>query len=107
MESLHDLMLTAATILDNGFDLQTFLEWKRLASALLLGILGPSHYYTLNFSRLADASSIGLMAGMGVLEAARQQFGIRPEERAQPKDANLENGCPPVPPLALSSRMNF
>jgi hypothetical protein len=107
MESLNDLILIASTILDNGFDLQTFLEWKRVASALLLGILGPSHYYTLSFSRFSEASSIGLLAGMGILEAARQPFGIKPEEPAQLKDAALENGCPAVQPLELSSRRKF
>ena len=107
MESLSDLILMASTILDNGFDLPAFLEWKRVTFALLLNVLGPSHYYTLNFNQFSEPSGIGLMAGMGILEAARQQFGIKPEEPARHKDAALENGCPPVQPLELSSRRNF
>ncbi len=107
MESLNDLILMASALLDNGFDLQTFLEWKRMAFVLVLGILGPSHYYTLNFRRFASASDLGLLAGKAILEATKEQFSIGREQSSRFYQATQENGSPTLRPLDLSSRMNY
>jgi len=75
MESLNDLIMAAQTILDSGFDIQAFLSWQTLAFLALLSLLGPFHYYTQNFKRLAsEKTPRGLLAGEGVLVAAREQF---------------------------------
>jgi hypothetical protein len=106
MESLNDLISMASALLDNGFDLQTFFEWKRMAFALVLGVLGPSHYYTLNFRRFAAASDLGLLAGRAILEATREQLSSAPEQSAHSYPATQENGSPALRPLDLSSRRN-
>jgi len=76
MDHINDLILSASTILDNGFDVGHFAEWRESAFIVLLGLLGPFHYYTRNFGELtAGMTQTSLLAGSGVLVAAEQ--GIR------------------------------
>jgi len=75
MESLNDLINLAQTILASGFDSQAFLSWQVLAFTALAAVLGPTHYYTLNFKRLTSAkNALGLLAGEGILVAAKEQI---------------------------------
>lgn len=75
MDSLNELINLAQSILDSGFDAQTFLNWQSLSFLALVGILGPYHYYTRNFKRLtSEKSPRGLLAGEGILLAAKEQI---------------------------------
>jgi hypothetical protein len=75
MESLNELINLAQFILENGFDPQTFLTWKEAAFVCLLGLLGPLHFYTRSFGRVAgSADEKGLLAGEGLLIAAREEI---------------------------------
>jgi hypothetical protein len=79
MESLNDLINLAQTLLVSGFDTDAFIHWQVLAFAALAGILGTNHYYTQNFKRLtSEKNSLGLLAGEGILVAAKEE--IRKEE---------------------------
>ena len=74
MESLNELINAAQALLDSGFDVQAFLDWQTLAFLTLVGLLGPFHYYTQNFKRICSENTPrGLLAGEGVLVAAREQ----------------------------------
>jgi len=77
MDSLNDLIMMAASLLDGRFDIGQFLEWKKMAVVTLAGLLGPFHYYTLNFKRMAEASRIGVLAGEGMLMAAKEQLSSK------------------------------
>jgi hypothetical protein len=75
MESLNDLIKLAQFILDNGFDIQTFLTWKEAAFICLLGLLGPLHFYTRSFGQVTGRTDEkGLLAGEGLLIAAREEI---------------------------------
>jgi hypothetical protein len=75
MESLNELINLAQLILDNGFEPQTFLTWKEAAFICLLGMLGPLHFYTRSFGRITGrADEKGLLAGEGILIAAREEI---------------------------------
>jgi hypothetical protein len=76
MDHINDLILSASAILDNGFDVGHFAEWRESAFIVLLGLLGPFHYYTRNFGELtAGMTQTSLLAGSGVLVAV--EHGIR------------------------------
>jgi len=74
MESLNDLITMAASMLDSGFDVYAFLEWKKTAFMALVGLFGPFHYYSLHFRRIAEPSPLGLLAGGGMLSAAKEEL---------------------------------
>ncbi len=76
MDSLNDLINLAQFILDNGFDPQAFLTWKEAAFICLLALLGPLHFYTRSFGRVTGRTDEkGLLAGEGLLIAAREEIG--------------------------------
>jgi hypothetical protein len=82
MDSLNDLIAMAQSLLNNGFDMEAFLTWKSLAFLALLGLLGPFHYYTRNFTHLtAAADKHGLLAGEGLLSAAKEEVARRLRKR--------------------------
>jgi hypothetical protein len=75
MDSLNELIMAAQALLDGNFDIQAFLGWQTLAFLTLLSLLGPFHYYTQNFKKLtSEKTPRGLLAGEGVLVAAREHF---------------------------------
>jgi hypothetical protein len=72
MESLNELIACAQSLLDTGFSPQDFQMWQQLAFVTILGLLGPLHYYTQNFSRFtSEPSPRSLLTGEGLLEAVR------------------------------------
>jgi hypothetical protein len=80
MDNLLDLINMARSILDAGFDVDTFLTWRDLAFLCLLGLLGPLNYYTKNFCAFTrDTAPRSLLAGEGILEAARQEIVEPPD----------------------------
>ncbi len=92
MESLNDLIMAAQSLLDGSFDIQAFLSWQALAFLALLSLLGPFHYYTQNFKRLtSEQTPRGLLAGEGLLVAAREQF-LKTAESVRPH-RGLETGA--------------
>ncbi len=75
MDSLNDLIKSACSFLDNGFDVQTFVSWKGFALVTLVALLGPFHFYTENFRRFTrETNRRNLLAGTGVLVAAKEQI---------------------------------
>jgi hypothetical protein len=75
MEFLNDLINSGWSILENGFDLQTFLTWKQMSLACLVGLLGPLHFYTRNFDRFTSGRHPqSLLAAEGILTAAREEL---------------------------------
>jgi len=93
MESLNDLISLAQSILDSGYDVQAFLNWQTLAFSALVAIVGPYHYYTQNFKRLtSEKSPRGLLAGEGILLAAKEQIQ-KPVEL--PGESELVRSSPP------------
>jgi hypothetical protein len=77
MDSLNDLIYMAASILDGGFDVNAFLVWKKTAFVALVGLFGPFHYYSLNFRRIAEPNPLGLLAGEGMLSAAKEELSTK------------------------------
>jgi len=93
MESLNDLISLAQSILDSGFDAQAFLNWQTMAFSALVAILGPYHYYTQNFEGLtSEKSPRGLLAGEGILLAAKEQIQKAVE---RPGDSQLVRSSAP------------
>ncbi|MEW6348733.1 MAG: hypothetical protein AB1646_06695 [Thermodesulfobacteriota bacterium] len=71
-----DLLIGLAQwILDRGFGMRAFFSWRDAAFLCLLCLLGPLHHYTKNFDRFTRRrDEKALLAGMGVLHAARQEI---------------------------------
>ncbi len=93
MEYLNDLINAAQAILDSGFDVQAFLDWKELAFIMLLGLLGPLHYYTRTFKKVASEQDCrGLLAGEGVLMAAKEE--MLKSMNGLKSSINLSDTCP-------------
>jgi hypothetical protein len=94
MDSLNDLIYMAASILDSGFDVHAFLLWKKLAFIALVGLFGPFHYYSLNFRRITAPNPVGLLAGEGMLSAAKEELCTKstrddtPSHRSEPIPAH-------------------
>lgn len=92
MDWLADLIMMAQRMLDGEFDVDGFLAWKTLAFLCLLGLLGPLHYYTRNFGKVTqETTPESLLAGEGILEAAKANIASAPTRRTT--DGKLE---PPV-----------
>lgn len=90
MESLGELINLAQAMLDNGFDVNVFLNWQFTAFIALLAVFGPFHYYTQNFKRLTSAKDLGgLLAGRGVLEAARSLIACAGGKACRGSGSNL------------------
>jgi hypothetical protein len=105
MEPLNELIALASVILDRGFDLQAFLSWKQTSFLALLTLLGPFHFYTLNFRRMAEPSERGLLSGEGILVAANELL----QSERSPFTTNhtvRKTGHAVVVPRDLSPRMN-
>ncbi len=76
MDQINELISLAQSLLDSGFDVQTLINWETAAFIALLSLLGPFHYYTQNFKRLtSEKDAKALLAGEGVLMAAREEIG--------------------------------
>lgn len=81
MEYLAELINQGQNILECGFDVQAFLTWKSFAFFFVVVLLGPSHYYSKNFSRMtSEESPKGLLAGEGVLIAIREELALNPKK---------------------------
>ncbi len=75
MDSLIDLIAIASRMLDSSLDVNSFLEWRTASLIVLVGLLGPFHYYTLNFRRFAKQPGYtGILAGLGLLVAAKEKL---------------------------------
>lgn len=75
MDILQALINAAQVFLETGFSSDDFWLWQQLAFVTILALLGPFHYYTRHFGEFTDKpSKSGLLAGEGILEAARQEI---------------------------------
>ncbi len=94
MDLLAELIAVAQSMLDGGgFDPQVFLMWQILGFLVLLGCFGPFHYYTENFRRLtSEKDKRGLLAGEGILVAAKETMTTGPTEMAHGTGAGPDAG---------------
>jgi hypothetical protein len=72
---LDSLIEAARQVINNNFDPAAFLNWRRNALDYLTEILGPGHHYTRCFQEFVQDGQDGpLLAGQGILEAAKHQM---------------------------------
>ena len=98
MDYLNELITLAQTLLDRGFDVQAFLSWETAAFLALVSLLGPFHYYTLNFKQLTKENNpLGLLAGEGILIAAREELlkAVGKFQTNEPPDRPVQSPAPP------------
>jgi hypothetical protein len=75
MDILQALINAAQVFLDTGFSSDDFWLWQQLAFVTILALLGPFHYYTRHFGEFTEKpSKSGLLAGEGILEAAKEEI---------------------------------
>ena len=91
MENLIELISMAQAMLDSGFDLDAFLQWRHLAFLCLFGLVGPLHFYIRRFRQVKnEPSPQNLLAATGILEAAKQQIAAPSVQRRH--DGRQESG---------------
>jgi hypothetical protein len=99
VESLIDLIGLAQRILDGGFDVESFLTWRALAFACLLGLLGPLHHYTKTFCRFtARKDERALLSARGLLYAAIEEIRNSELKPGKPNTAGSPSSCRPFTP---------
>jgi hypothetical protein len=106
MESLNELIYLVSVILDGGFDLQGFSDWKELSFLTLLSLLlGPFQFYTLGLHRLIAPNPLGLLCGVGLFMAAEERlFATAIAFKANQVPSS---GHTSLAPRDLSARRNF
>lgn len=105
MESLSELISLVSVILDGGFDLQGFSDWKELSFLTLLSLLGPFQYCALGFHRLIAPNPVGMLCGEGLFEAAKERLlatAITFKANQVPSSGHAS-----LAPRDLSARRNF
>ena len=105
MESLSELISFVSIILDGGFNLQGFSDWKELSFLTLLILLGPFQYYTLGFHRLIAPNPLGLLCGEGLFVVAEEQ--LLATAMAFKANRVPSSGLTSLAPRDLSVRRNF
>ncbi|MBM4329300.1 MAG: hypothetical protein FJ118_19320 [Deltaproteobacteria bacterium] len=87
----HDELIQAAwNVIESDFDQRAFLRWRKQALDFLTFMVGPDHQYTLLFrDYVKQAETLSVLAGKGVLVAAREQNST--EKPAQPKAREVES----------------
>jgi hypothetical protein len=106
MESLSEFISLVSIILDGGFDLQGFSDWKALSFLTLLSLLGPFQYYTLGFHRLIAPNPLGLLCGEGLfVDAEDRLLATASAFRANRVPSGSSHTC--VHPRDLSAHRNF
>lgn len=69
---IGELIENAWRVLETDCDAISFQDWKREASGCLTDLLGSDHTYTRYFNDcVRDAKTRSILAGGGILEAAR------------------------------------
>lgn len=72
LKLIDDLINAGWEVLDGGFRESSYAEWKEKAYGCLEALLGPKHYYTVSLTtRVTQARETNLLAGTGILSAAR------------------------------------
>lgn len=85
---LHELIRAAWNVMENNYDEAAIVDWREKASACLDEMFGPDHHYCRQFRRsLARANKLSLLAGGGVLEAAKAT-GKVPKLEDEPQDTD-------------------
>lgn len=103
VDRINDLINLAQSLLDSGFDVQTFLNWETAAFLALVSLLGPFHFYTQNFKRLtSDNTPMGLLTGAGILMAAREEAHKAFQRIKAGKSAPFEHMMAPAPSYQTS-----
>jgi hypothetical protein len=105
MESFSELISLVSVILDGGFDLQGFSDWKQLSFLTLLSLLGPFQYYTLGFHRLTATSQVGMLCRDRFLMAVKEQ--LLATAIAFKANQVPSSGYTSLAPRDLSARRNF
>jgi hypothetical protein len=68
----QELIRAAWNVMDKDFGEAAIIDWRRKASAYLAEMFGPEHHYCREFEQsLAGSNRLNILAGEGVLEAAK------------------------------------
>jgi len=72
LKLIDDLIKAGWEVLAGDFQESAYAEWKQRAYCCLEALLGPRHYYTVSLTtRVTQAQETNLLAGTGILTAAR------------------------------------
>ena len=73
--TINNFMELGWHILDTSRDEAAFAQWKTRALDYLTTLLGPDHVYCVRLRRIVgETGTRGLLAGIGILAAAGQEF---------------------------------
>ena len=71
-ERLERLIRAGWNVIERDFDESAYLKWREEAARCLRAMLGPENYYYRQFeNRIKAPTSHDVLAGGGILEAAR------------------------------------
>jgi hypothetical protein len=71
-KQIESLIEAGRNALQRGFEERAFLMWRQRAIDCLAVLFGKDHHYTHYFkTRIVRAEAIDILAGVGVLTAAR------------------------------------
>ncbi len=74
-KALDDLIEAGWRVIEKDFEPDAFLAWRKRALDLVVILAGPEHPYAQFFNAfVAKEVKNSLLAGAGILEAAREQF---------------------------------
>ncbi len=86
-----DLIKAAWEVIESDFDPTAFVKWRKQAVLCLTDLLGSEHPYTLSFREyVQQAETLSVLAGKGLLVAAREQTAT--EKSALTKDQDRKQG---------------
>lgn len=77
-KAIDDLIEAGWEVLNSDFDEFAFMNWRRQALDYITGLAGPDHPYAQYFKSLvAKTEQISLLAGTGILVAAKENIADR------------------------------
>lgn len=80
-EQIDNLIEAGWHVLDTDFDRAAFINWRQRAFECLRTLLGPDHPYTACFRAfVVHEEKSDLLAGTGILVAAKHKPHIQPRE---------------------------
>jgi hypothetical protein len=84
-EQIDRLIEAGWYVLESDFDRAAFINWRQRAFQCLLTLLGPDHPYTEYFKAfVVEAEKFHLLAGAGILAAAKEKAQLNLREMNTP-----------------------
>lgn len=73
-QALDDLIKAGWSVIESNFEPDAFLNWRKRALDCVTILVGPDHPYARYFDAFVVKEAMtSLLAGAGILEAAREQ----------------------------------